>query len=404
MHFEKFNTKQLKNLLKHYNREHITKNVIQDKIKDNQIFYSDYIKEYINNNKNKNNAKNIKNLIMQNISARTKRKLRDDSVVMVDLIITQPEYLGKQLDNKFFDTCINTFKKNYIKDNYNYIMSAIHQDEQGQPHCHISFIPIVHDKKKPQQEKLCCKEILTKDFLKNFHSDMEKLTGYKLTSEDKNIKNLSMQQYQNKKDLEKLQEQVKEQKEKIKELEVEKEKNIDTISNLTKKYIDTTIKTRIEKGIAKFNDCEIKEIELKQIEPPMKKDILGNKKIDNDKIFQWWNDTKNYINEIFSNYIFNLSSMKMKEGIVNKKAMQLLQQEKLYQSTSTENIKLKSENELLKDTKQKYNLLQISYKELSKENDNIKKVLKANDILDKVMELVEQITRHEKSQNQGFSL
>lgn len=402
MHFAKYNTKQLKKLIMHYNREHITDNVIKDKIKDNQFFYSDYVDSFLKSNNKSYNSKNIQSAIMQNIDARTTRKLKDDSVVMVDLIITQPEYLGKSLDQKFFDTCISAFRKKYIKDNFNYIMSAIHQDEQGQPHCHLSFIPIVRDKKN--KEKLCCKEFLTKDFLKKFHSEMENLTGYKLTSEDKNIKNLSMQQYQNKKDLEKLQEQVKEQKEKIKELEAEKEKNTDTISKLTQKYIDTTIKTRIDKGIAKFNDCEIKEIELKQIEPPMKKDILGNKKIDNDKIYQWWNDTKNYINEIFSNYIFNLSSMKMKDGIVNKKAMQLLQQEKLYQSTSTENIKLKSENELLKDTKQKYNILQSSYKELSKENDNIKKVLKANDILDKVMELVEQATKQEKGQNRGYSL
>ena len=57
-------------------------------------------------------------------------------------------------------------------------------------------------KDKKGNEKLCAKEFLTIDFLKSFHQEMEKKTGYKLTSEDKTIKNLSMQQYQNKKDME----------------------------------------------------------------------------------------------------------------------------------------------------------------------------------------------------------
>lgn len=234
MHFEKYHKNQLTKLLQHYTREHITENVDRERMKENVYCCNQVLKNWAKENEKKIDSDMLSSFVSDNIKERQKRKFRDDQVVMIDLIITQPIELGITYNKDFFDKCISVIDRDYVKQE-NFLYYSIHNDEKGQPHLHYSFMPFVEDKKKGG-EKLCAKEFLTRDFLKSFHQDMERKTGYKLTSEDKNIKNLSMQQYQNKKDIEKLQKNIQEQEKQIEQLKENQKENEKKILPDYKKY------------------------------------------------------------------------------------------------------------------------------------------------------------------------
>lgn len=201
MHIEKYGITQVAKLYQHYFREHITDNVDTTKTKNNQTWYEDKVKDYFENNKQEINSKTITEYINNYISQNVKRKVRADSVIMCDLIITQPKEYGTELNQDFFDKCIDAFDKHYL--NGNAVSVSIHQDEEGQPHCHISFIPITKDGRLSAKDYIGImknkKGIEPIINLNKFHEQMEQYTGYKLTVEDNTIKNLSMAQYKLKK-------------------------------------------------------------------------------------------------------------------------------------------------------------------------------------------------------------
>lgn len=409
MHFEKYGINQITKLFEHYTREHITENVVQEKIKGNQYYFNanakQYIDYYVNDKVEHKKSNALSEYCNREINDRTTRKLRADSVVMIDLIITQPEYLGKELDQKFFDTMQDTLKEKYIKEN-NYIMSAIHQDEQGQPHMHFSFIPIVQDKKK-NSEKLCAKEFLTKDFLKTFHQEMEKATGYKLTSEDKNIKNLTMQQYQNKKDIEKLQENIKEQEQQIEQLKVKQKENEITISKQTQNSINYLEKEIIKRnnGAIKWNEIEIKDIKKETIpEPPTKKNMLGNDVIDTTKINDYVKQMQEFANNIYTQFIFNLTNIQLHNKILSKQFSDNIEYKKSYDKLNTDNIKIKSENEILKKENANLNSYKLNYENESKTNEIISQAVNELGLFDKIQAKVNEIVARAKHHTQNHNL
>lgn len=204
MHFSKFKLHGLTNMLRHYTREYVQSDghIDKSKCKDN-IYLDGSITP------DDASCKVVNITIQKEIKRRTgKEAFRKDAVVMVDLIITQPKQLGTEYNKEFFEKMNSFCQKTFGEDNQ--IYSVVHLDE-ATPHMHYSFVPLV---KENEKEKLCCKEILTRQFLKEFHSKAEKETGYILTdSEDDRKKDLSLSDYK------KLQDMKKE----IERLEVDKE-------------------------------------------------------------------------------------------------------------------------------------------------------------------------------------
>lgn len=204
MHFSKFKLHGLTNVLRHYTREYVQTDghIDQSKCKDNIFLEGSITPEDAN-------CKRVNETIQEEIKKRTgKDSFRKDAVVMVDLIITQPKQLGTEYNKEFFEKMNSFCQKTFGEDNQ--IYSVVHLDE-ATPHMHYSFVPFI---KENEKEKLCCKEILTRQFLKEFHSKAEKETGYILTdSEDDRKKDLSLSDYK------KLQDMKKE----IEKLEVEQQ-------------------------------------------------------------------------------------------------------------------------------------------------------------------------------------
>lgn len=97
---------------------------------------------------------------------------RTDIVEVGSWVWTLPEEF-KDRDDEFkrnffkliFDYCAARFGLENIA------YAQVHMDETT-PHMHIGIIPIVHDLKK-DRDKLCAKEVFTKEYLQNAHSDLE---------------------------------------------------------------------------------------------------------------------------------------------------------------------------------------------------------------------------------------
>lgn len=410
MHIEKYGITQVAKLYQHYFREHITDNVDTTKTEYNQTWYEDNVSDYFNKNGKEINSKTITEYINNYISQNVKRKIRSDSVIMCTLIITQPKEYGTELNQDFFDKCIDAFDKHYLHGNA--ISISIHQDEEGQPHCHLSFIPITKDGRLSAKDYIGIRPnkkgqepIIN---LNKFHEQMEQYTGYKLTSEDKIKKDLTMKEYKkqqeelkqakekNNNEIIKLQDEIskqkllidnynftfednnkkinikkddiKEQEKEIEELKQKQKENEITISKENEKAITQLTNFKIKKNDGKIKWQDMELIDLKKdeklTEPPMKKSMLGGKIIDNDKINEWLKTTNEKIKNIWEHYIYNLSSMQMKNKILDKKLSEIIKDKKDIESTKTENIKLKTENDTLKKFKWNYDNLSVAYNKL----------------------------------------
>lgn len=93
---------------------------------------------------------------------------RSDVNVMADWIITLPkDFKGNK--RKFFEECSKFVVERYGKDSF--IGGYVHNDE-GQPHIHCCFVPRVYDEKKGRY-KVCAKEVIDKNDLDTFHTDLE---------------------------------------------------------------------------------------------------------------------------------------------------------------------------------------------------------------------------------------
>ena len=104
----------------------------------------------------------------------TKRAIRKDAVVMVQVLITS--------DNTFFEgksrgEIIDFFQNagDFLEERFgeeNIISSTIHFDEHT-PHMHMNFVPVTAD------GRLCAKEIITPKQLRALHDDFYKQVGKK---------------------------------------------------------------------------------------------------------------------------------------------------------------------------------------------------------------------------------
>ena len=409
MHFEKYHKNQLTKIFQHYTREHITKNVDRERMKDNIYYCNPLISKWSEMEQKKIDSNFITDFVALNVIERQKRKFREDQVLMVDLIITQPEYLGQKCNKEFFDKCINVLNSDYVKSS-DFLYYAIHNDEQGQPHLHYSFMPFTKDKKG--NDKLCAKEILTRDFLKTFHKEMEQKTGYALTKDDNIKRNLSMQEYQQKEEIKKQQERIKENESKIKN-------NANIISEQEKK-LDNKLKDKEEK-LKEYNDTidrydsyfnshgriELKKPEeLKKITFQPKDTVLFNVNDYNNLLkqvrdleFATSNDYRKRFNEKDSldkqikkqeNYLSELKNNDF-TSLKNEIKSRENRIKELHQEINSKDIDLRASKTLLEKAEQKSKNMYNSWLLEKNENDAIKSVLKDNNILDKVMNLVKKI-------------
>lgn len=93
---------------------------------------------------------------------------RKDINVMVDWIVTLPKNVPQEDEQKFFKHTYQFMKEEY--DEKNIISAWIHKDETT-PHIHIGFIPVIVQN---GIERLNCKKIINKPYLKSFHPKLEK--------------------------------------------------------------------------------------------------------------------------------------------------------------------------------------------------------------------------------------
>lgn len=94
---------------------------------------------------------------------------RDDVVVMASCVVTVPKSVPEECYEDFFERAYNFLKEKHGEKNV--ISAYVHMDETT-PHLHFAFMPIVYDEKK-NREKVCCKDVLTKSYLKGFHDELQ---------------------------------------------------------------------------------------------------------------------------------------------------------------------------------------------------------------------------------------
>ena len=90
---------------------------------------------------------------------------------MCGWIVTAPADLAPERYQEFFKVTNDFLTQRYGADNV--IQSTVHMDE-ATPHLHFNFVPTVKcDNLEGFSEKLCCKEVISKAELRNFHPDLQ---------------------------------------------------------------------------------------------------------------------------------------------------------------------------------------------------------------------------------------
>lgn len=96
---------------------------------------------------------------------------RKDVVTMAGWVVTAPKDLAKEEEVVFFEVTYSFLEERYGKENV--VSAVVHGDEEGQPHLHFCFIPVVPDKKHGG-EKICANDILNRRELSDFHPALQK--------------------------------------------------------------------------------------------------------------------------------------------------------------------------------------------------------------------------------------
>lgn len=94
---------------------------------------------------------------------------RKDVNVMCSWVVTAPKDLPQEDMKQFFETSYD-----FLKDRYgerNIVSAHVHMDE-GQPHLHFAFVPVVMDQHKGI-EKVSAKECVNRTDLQTFHKDLD---------------------------------------------------------------------------------------------------------------------------------------------------------------------------------------------------------------------------------------
>lgn len=107
---------------------------------------------------------------------------RKDVNVMITWVVTLPQEMNGKSDEekeRFFRKSYNFLKNRYGAENV--ISAYVHMDE-GQPHMHFAFTPVMYDQKKGRY-KFDAKRVGSRQDLQTFHKDfdkhLEKEMGYK---------------------------------------------------------------------------------------------------------------------------------------------------------------------------------------------------------------------------------
>lgn len=213
MHIKKLNLQATMEILRHdfrQNKNYSNKDIDLSKSVNNTIFCNNDI-EYL---KNRTNEIYIfgKN-----------GKYKNDINYTCSVVVQYPK--NCEISENDFFKCMNyLLNKKFGKNNC--ICSVVHhndENEKGRPHLHYVFMPVVKMKtpKKGYTEKLCAKEVVNREMLLKFHSEMEQglkeLTGkdIKLTTNESRDYIKDMDEYkQTKEKLSKANQQIKELNEK----------------------------------------------------------------------------------------------------------------------------------------------------------------------------------------------
>ncbi len=104
---------------------------------------------------------------------------RKDVNVMCSWVVTAPGDVTEKEYKDFFKASYEFLKEKYGEENV--ISAYVHMDE-SRPHMHFAFIPVVFDVKK-KRYKISAKELITKNHLKSFHSELSNAISKELGRE-----------------------------------------------------------------------------------------------------------------------------------------------------------------------------------------------------------------------------
>lgn len=200
---QKFKMTDVQGIQKHNQRQGISKSNLD----------IDYEKSHENYDLLNDEKLKYESEIKQQISERVKRKMRANSVVLSEFLVTaSPEFMNTLSDEEqkqYFEKSLSFLQERYGKQNTLY--AVVHHDEKN-PHMHVGVIPITED------NRLSAKDIFNRVELQQLQDEFPKHMqqhGFKVErgkSSDK--KHLTPQEYKEKMDLEKDVSQLKQQKEK----------------------------------------------------------------------------------------------------------------------------------------------------------------------------------------------
>lgn len=110
---------------------------------------------------------------------------RKDATVLCEAIVTLPDNVPEEDERRFFRSVYDFYVKDFGEENI--VNAVVHKDE-GTPHIHIDFIPVIkgdfsYDKSSPyykkleewkaehdgELERLCAKELLNREYFDNMH-------------------------------------------------------------------------------------------------------------------------------------------------------------------------------------------------------------------------------------------
>lgn len=96
---------------------------------------------------------------------------RPDVNTAAGWVVSCPTDVPKEMEDLFFYNVFDFLCERYEEKNI--IQCTVHKDESGSSHLHFLFIPVIPDRRHGG-EKICCKDVLNKRELRNFHPDLQK--------------------------------------------------------------------------------------------------------------------------------------------------------------------------------------------------------------------------------------
>ncbi|MBF7026036.1 MobV family relaxase [Staphylococcus kloosii] len=349
----------------------------------------DHSKTHLNYDLVNDNKQNFNNLIDEKIEQNYtgKRKIRTDAVKHVDGLITSDNnFFNNQTpeDTKqFFEHAKTFLEQEYGKDNLLY--ATVHMDEKT-PHMHYGVVPITDDGRLSAKEVVGNKKALT-EFQDRFNEyvnqrgyDLERGQSRELTRE----KHDQVNRYKQKTEYHKQEysresqklSHIKQQNEKLMQ---EYQKSLNTL----KQPVSVPYELETEKVGGLFNK---------------EQQETGNVVVDKDEFMKYTEKVK-AAKTITDDYEQLKSGDRIKE-LDNKRKeaeKQFIEVYKLYHNEKQENSELKHENkELKKDLEDTNKLLYNCKMVISKLLEELNRMLKRTDFVDKINTIAKEGTQERK--------